>query len=391
MASSPFSPAELAYLEAHRDDSRAAELHWAYSVSLVAGIITTGLRLWAKRYGGTGIALDDYLILLATMFLTAQCIMVLGFGVPQGVGHHVTAVSPHNQMLVRMGDYVFSHFYDLALVNIKLGILALYYRVFVFPIFRRIVLALSALVIAWGVGITVTLLLACRPLAAYWNSRVAGQCLQMVTFTYFTNIFNLATDVIIFILPVPMIWHLQLQTKKKLMLSFIFCLGLATCVISSIRLTIILGRRNPDFTWFYVPLAAYSILEPLGGILCTNLPIICHMIRKHRARLTSLSDPRTRDHSNTNPTIGSRRQRFAIALGLSTPDQTRNDSANATGRAPESPATGEWHRLDDLETQKSDSNIWSTAKKIDSAVSEEGTMDASAKPSTKKTIWNVRT
>jgi hypothetical protein len=122
------------------------------------------------------------------------------------MGRHVIVVSGYDQMMVRKGDYIFSHFYDL---------------------FRTAVMATALFVIAWGIGITVTLFLACRPLNAYWDIKVKGDCLTMVTFTYFTNISNLITDIWIFLMPVPMIWHLQLQTKKKLMLSFIFCIGLA--------------------------------------------------------------------------------------------------------------------------------------------------------------------
>jgi hypothetical protein len=129
--------------------------------------------------------------------------------------------------MVRKGDYIFSHFYDFALVFVKLGILAFYWRVFVHPVFRTAVIATAFFVIAWGIGITVTLFLACRPLHAYWDTIVKGDCLTMITFTYFTNISNLITDVWIFLMPVPMIWHLQLQIKKKLILSVIFCFGLA--------------------------------------------------------------------------------------------------------------------------------------------------------------------
>lgn len=143
------------------------------------------------------------------------------------MGRHVTVVSPYDQMMVRKGDFIFSHFYDFALVSVKLGILAFYYRVFVHPIFRTVALATAAFVIAWGIGITVTLFLACRPLNAYWDASVKGTCLKMVTFVYFTNISNLITDIWIFLMPVPVIWHLQLQTKKKVLLSLIFCIGLA--------------------------------------------------------------------------------------------------------------------------------------------------------------------
>ncbi|KAH9867613.1 hypothetical protein IAQ61_008207 [Plenodomus lingam] len=389
MAASAFTLEEWAHLEANKHESRVDEILWAYSVPIVVATLSTGLRVWAKRYGRNGITWDDYLILLATSCVLGQCSVGLALGPPNGMGRHINVVPPHNQMIVRKGDYIFSHLYDFALVSVKLGILAFYYRVFVHPVFRRIVLALAALVLAWGIGITVTLCLACRPLPAYWDISIPGECLKMVTFTYFTNIFNLITDVFIFLLPVPMIWHLQLQTKKKLMLSLIFCLGLGTCVVSSIRLTILLGRGSPDFTWFYVPLGAYSVFEPLGGILATNLPIIWHMFRKRKAQRHGIAS-KSNTNTNSTPTVASRRNRLALALGLTTHDRTRNDSANRTVMDHAPSNTADWQRLDDMESQKPDPNIWTTVERVGPAVSDDGPSEVPLKPGMKKTVWNIR-
>ncbi|KAF2006254.1 hypothetical protein P154DRAFT_255849 [Amniculicola lignicola CBS 123094] len=336
---SAFTPEELAYMEAHRDDSRVAEIHWVYSWPIALSIISTSLRLWAKKAGRNGITLDDYLIVFATICLVGECASGLGYGPPHGMGRHVIVPSADDLTMVRKGDYVFSHFYDIALVTVKLGILAFYYRVFVVPVFRKIVLATSAFIIAWGIGITVTLALACRPIQAFWDSTVTGKCVDLLTFTYFTNISNLITDIWIFLMPVPVIWHLQLQTKKKLLLCLIFCMGLATCVVSSIRLTVVLGHVSPDFTWSYVPLGAYAAFEPLGGILCTNLPIIWHMWRKRRPLLPGSSAFKSAPVSSTatpgSGGSGSRRsriaRRFESTLGISTHDnETGTDSQSRT-------------------------------------------------------------
>ncbi|KAF2031631.1 hypothetical protein EK21DRAFT_99576 [Setomelanomma holmii] len=390
---SPFSLEELAYLEAHKHDTRVDEIHWVYIVPIVAATISTALRFWAKRLGRNGITLDDYLILLATFCLIGQCASGLGYGPPHGMGRHVIVVSAYDQMMVRKGDYIFSHFYDFALVFVKLGILAFYYRVFVHHVFRTVVLATATFVIAWGIGITVTLFLACRPLNAYWDVNVPGQCLKIVTFTYFTNISNLITDIWIFLMPVPMIWHLQLQTKKKLLLSLIFCIGLATCVVSSIRLTVVLGRGSPDFTWYYVPLGAYSVFEPLGGILCTNLPIIWHMLRKRRA-LNRDHDGFMKTHQSSTPTTGSdsRRSRIMRGLGITTADRTQNDSATRTVMdGTGAPGTTDFHRLESIESQKPDPNIWTTVERMDTDGSGAGSSEeVQLKPGMKKTVWNVR-
>ncbi|PSN67789.1 hypothetical protein BS50DRAFT_348795 [Corynespora cassiicola Philippines] len=333
---SAFTPEKLAYMEANRDASRLDEVYWIYSVPLVASTISTALRLWAKRAGRNGITLDDYLIVIATACLIGQCSTSLIIGPPNGIGRHVIVVSEESQRKIRQGDYIFSHFYDFALVFVKLGILAFYHRIFAIPLFRKIVWATAAFIIAWGIGITVTLALACRPIQAFWDARVQGECLHLVTFTYFTNISNLITDIWIFLMPIPVIWHLQLQTKRKLMLSLIFCIGLATCVVSSMRLTVVFGHGDPDFTWYYVPLGAYSAFEPLGGILCTNLPIIWHMVRRRKPLLPGSSAFKSHPSSTATPGSGSsRRSRFARSIGLSHLDNTVTDSRGRTVTGPE--------------------------------------------------------
>lgn len=67
MTSADFTPAQWAYLEAHKDDSRVDDVLWAYSWPIPVAVITTALRVWSKKAAGSGIALDDYLIILATV------------------------------------------------------------------------------------------------------------------------------------------------------------------------------------------------------------------------------------------------------------------------------------------------------------------------------------
>lgn len=374
---STFTPERLAYLQAHIDDSRVSEIHWVYSVPIVAATISTSLRLWAKRAGRNGITLDDYLIVFATICLIGECASGLGYGPPHGMGRHVIAVAPHDLTMVRKGDYVFSHFYDFALVTVKLGILSFYYRVFVVPLFRKIVIATAIFIICWGIGITVTLLLVCRPLNAYWDSNVTGKCLDLVTFTYFTNITNLITDLWIFLIPVPVIWHLQLQTKKKLLLCFIFSIGLGTCIVSSIRLTVVLGHGDPDFTWSYVPLGAYSVFEPLGGILSTNLPIIWHMWRKRGPLLPGSSAFKSGKSSTATPgSGGSRPSRIAQSLGLAQTDPVA-DSQSRTMLGDEEEGGKGLKDGSVVVARSGNAQIWDRVEKVDSNPSAEGEGESS--------------
>jgi sterol desaturase/sphingolipid hydroxylase (fatty acid hydroxylase superfamily) len=106
-------------------------------------------------------------------------------------------------------------------------VLALYYRIFVTLKFRIVVLTTAVFVILWLMTMEILLGLQCRPISRFWDPDVPGKCLNLVEFTYFTNVTNLVTDIWIFSLPLPVIFKLQMSRNRKIALSFLFSIGLA--------------------------------------------------------------------------------------------------------------------------------------------------------------------
>jgi hypothetical protein len=146
-------------------------------------------------------------------------------GPSNGFGRHISVVPKYQIRRFFMWSYVYSHLYDFALGSVKLGILAFYFRVFPVPYFQRSVLAFSTVIVAWIVGITVALGLVCTPIQRFWDGDVPGRCVNLVAFTYFTNIFNLVTDIMIFLMPMPLIYRLRVSRQQKLALAGLFAIG----------------------------------------------------------------------------------------------------------------------------------------------------------------------
>ena len=60
----------------------------------------------------------------------------------------------------------------------------------------------------------------------------------------------------------------------------------STCVLTVLRVLAIF-HGTADFTWSNVPVAAYYVYEPVGGLLCINIPFIARAIhRKVKAHQT---------------------------------------------------------------------------------------------------------
>ena len=72
-------------------------------------------------------------------------------------------------------------------------------------------------------------LLVCQPLEFNWNSTIEGHCGNRTTALEAVGILNLITDFFIFLLPMPVLWGLQLPVGKKIGLTATFGIGIV-CV-----------------------------------------------------------------------------------------------------------------------------------------------------------------
>lgn len=82
--------------------------------------------------------------------------------------------------------------------------------------------------IVWSFWLACTILafLGCTPVARNWDKTIAGHCVDLVAFFRWNGICNLVLDVLILLLPLPMVWRLNISVRQRLELSGVFLLGI---------------------------------------------------------------------------------------------------------------------------------------------------------------------
>lgn len=65
----------------------------------------------------------------------------------------------------------------------------------------------------------------CTPVERFWNFEIPGHCMKIPAFFLAETAFNLATNVVILLLPMPMVWHLQMALRRRLLVIGIFATG----------------------------------------------------------------------------------------------------------------------------------------------------------------------
>ena len=66
----------------------------------------------------------------------------------------------------------------------------------------------------------------CTPREKIWNPLMEGHCLDQNTAWKFHAVFNVVSDFLILLLPLPSVWKLQLPCKKKILITSIFATGI---------------------------------------------------------------------------------------------------------------------------------------------------------------------
>jgi hypothetical protein len=92
--------------------------------------------------------------------------------------------------------------------------------------YRRACWALGAIVTIYGAAALLVGIFSCQPIAYSWNTSIShGKCIDFLAFWLFNASFNSATDIIVCVLPIPVLRALQLPRKHIAALISVSLLG----------------------------------------------------------------------------------------------------------------------------------------------------------------------
>ena len=141
--------------------------------------------------------------------------------------------------------YGFNVLYTTAYPVSRISLVLLYHRVFVQPWFRYCCWVLVALFAGYSFSTVIADLCTVFPVEAGWNRNVKPTRKINTETLYIANCgFNISTDAILLLMPLLVIWRLNMTILHKLGLSAIFSLGILTVLASIFRL-IYYYRLNP--------------------------------------------------------------------------------------------------------------------------------------------------
>ena len=115
--------------------------------------------------------------------------------------------------------------YMLTMGLVKISIIALYIRLSVSQKFRAVAFTLIVLIGLCTLANVIVTLFPCNPVRKIWDITAKGKCINLMDFMVVSAIINIVGDFAVFILPVQMLWRVQLPTRQLISLYTLFGLG----------------------------------------------------------------------------------------------------------------------------------------------------------------------
>ncbi|KIH87359.1 hypothetical protein SPBR_04955 [Sporothrix brasiliensis 5110] len=235
-------------------DSKKADIIASGVITLFLAGCFVAARFYTRMFiTRTRIGASEWLVLLAWIFsfgVTIPQILETGYG----MGAHVydMAIGDINSTDSAKAGLISILFYSLSLTFSKLSMLALYLVVFPYNWVRSVSFILFAVVAVGQTWVLYVIFSACTPLEAFWDPTILGATCHPQVFWLSNQYLMIATDFMIFLLPLPVVWRLKVRPGHKVLLVFVFAMGFFP---------------GPDFTYSGIATYYWTDVE-------TNLAIV---------------------------------------------------------------------------------------------------------------------
>lgn len=155
-------------------------------------------------------------------------------------------------------------------------------RIFTTRKFRVAACCVIAYTLAWAVSTWIVNLTVCTPIAFYYNRTIpGGHCRNQVISGSISGGLSLLGDILVLVLPIPVILNLKINTRKKTGILGIFFLGVFVCVASVIRIIELTKFVTTDPTFTQVHASTWTTLEQGVAVISGNLPLLAPLFERY--------------------------------------------------------------------------------------------------------------
>ncbi|KAJ4128880.1 hypothetical protein NW768_007402 [Fusarium equiseti] len=249
-------------------------------------------RLYTKYFILGSLKIDDALIIIAWLCsLIMQSVQIWSISIG-GLCHHAWEMPIQVFEKHMLSSYIAAPVFIICNGCSKTSLLTFYLQISPQLWFRRLVFGTITFVVLYTIIISTLLLFGCNPIAAAWDPLqfASRKCVDHAVVYIIIAVVNIISDVILFVLPIPMIMQLKMPLGQKIGAGIMFGIAtitVATSIIRMVYLPALLGAL--DIPWVAAPANVWSITEANLFIVCGSMPTLRKFFKRHAPKWMGFS------------------------------------------------------------------------------------------------------
>ena len=197
-------------------------------ILIVLSTVAAGIRFWSRAVVSNLVFWWDDLMFICTLLTSHAYLGVIIWSVALGVGKHMWMIPTENLKPTVIMQHTQISFYITTTLFMRLSALALYARVFrVSDRMRKALWGLGGILVAFWAAEMIIPFTNCTPIAKTIDPFIPGTCASRTNWYIASQVIRTAFDFAILLLPVPMVWKLNLKLKRKILVTLGLFLGYA--------------------------------------------------------------------------------------------------------------------------------------------------------------------
>ncbi|KAK3377400.1 hypothetical protein B0T24DRAFT_701862 [Lasiosphaeria ovina] len=257
------------------DDTYGPRILIACCLVEVLSTVLITLRFYCKLKRARRLWWDDYILASAWLFQTCD-VALISINVGLGEGQHVWRLSRGVLSTLGLNGNVSGTLSIIAACLSKTSFGLTLLRLTAGLTRKGVIFLIVSMNIALGLS-ALFIWLQCDPPAKAWSPDLDGTCWDpSFSFKYgvFSGAYSAFTDLVLSILPWPLIWRLQMETKEKVGVAVAISMGVFSAGAAVAKTVQLRYLSRGDFTYYESEVVIWGTVETAVAIMAASVPFL---------------------------------------------------------------------------------------------------------------------
>ncbi|KAL8999018.1 MAG: hypothetical protein Q9169_002016 [Polycauliona sp. 2 TL-2023] len=254
------------------------------AATVVAFRIYARLKTRKLRQVAQGLGWDEFFACLV-LILVAGIVATVIVGVKHGMGKHQDHQTPAQIVKIIQVIYSFTLIIVLCFGALKISILCLYLRMTPERAHHITLYILIGFVALNTFAVFISNVFLCTPISDFWDlERIVAtnmRCIDIIGMDIFTNAWSAFEDLIIWALPIPVLYSLKVPTGRKVGLYTLIGISFVAVACAITRASVfVIWIRSSDISWNFPMYPLLCVIESSVALITSSLPGIYPLFRQ---------------------------------------------------------------------------------------------------------------